>query len=185
MVIESPAAMRIAALEVGATGAANQQYIASEDRFRPLRLQYEAEGFIGMPWGIEGTQANAIDIDDVRPRARGRRRHSAWVNSPINVTHWVAARKSPSAVMWSACVWVSMARTSLEIHLLDGGQILLRLFLDRIDDDRLATATRRQQIGIGTRLPRRRNCRNSMLHLLMCGCCALYSFLSIFICHLL
>ncbi len=91
--------MRVAALEIGASRAAYEQHIAGENCERPGRIQHEAERFIRVSGRVDALQRDVADAQGFPPSTRRRDTQSALVCSPITVTHPVASRKSPSAVM--------------------------------------------------------------------------------------
>ena len=143
MKIEFVLGARIAVLEIGATGAADQQRVAGE---HPV-AHTEAVGIVGVAGRVEHVEAQPLDLElvalgdahrnDVDPRLLAH--HGDAVGA-------VAQRPEPGDM-----VGVQMRVDRLhqpQIELVHQLQVAVDLFQHRIDDQRLAAAPASQQIAV-------------------------------------
>ena len=135
---------RIAVLEIGAAGAADQQRVAGE---HPVRHD-EAVGIVGMAGRIGDIEADALDAE---PVAVGDA-HRHHVDAGLLAHHGDAARPVAQRAEAGDVIGVQMRIDrlhQLQVELADELQVAIDLLQHRIDDQRLAAAAGRKQVGVG------------------------------------
>ena len=137
---------RIAVLEIGAAGAADQQRVAGE---HPV-AHAEAVGIVGVAGRIEHVEREPLDLDRV---ALGDA-HGHDVDARLLAHHGdavgaVAQRPEPGDVIG---VQVRVDRLDqLQIELAHELQVAIDLLEHRIDDQRLAAAPAGEEVAVGGR----------------------------------
>ena len=135
---------RIAVLEIGAAGAADQQRVAGEHAV----AHQEAVGIVGVAGRVEHVERDALDRELV---AFGEP-HRHHVDLALLAHHGdavgaVAQRAEPGDVVG---MQMGVDRLDqLEVELVDELEVAVDLLQHRIDDQRLAAAPAGEQIGVG------------------------------------
>ncbi len=133
----------IAILEIGAPGAADQQRVAGE---YPI-AHHETVGIVGMAGGVEHVHAHTFDGELV---AFGKP-HRHHVGFGILTHHRDAMCAVAQRTQARDVVGVQVCIDGLDqsqIELGDQLQVPIDLLQDRIDDQRLAAAAAREQVGV-------------------------------------
>ena len=135
---------RIAVLEIGAAGAADQQRVAGENAVG----QQERVGVVGVAGRIQHVEAHALDLDAVAFRhAHGDDVGVGMLAHHRDAMGAVAQRAEPGHV-----VGVQMGVHGLdqfEVELAHELQIAIDPLQHRIDDQRLAAMPAGEEIGVG------------------------------------
>ena len=135
---------RVAVLEVGASGAPDEQGIAGEDAL----AEHEAQGVVGVARGVEHVEADALHLDAVAVRHPHRDDvHRAALSHHRDAPAPVAQRAEPGDVIG---VDVGVYRLDqLQIQLVHEPEVAVHLLQHGVDDQRLSPATACDQVGVG------------------------------------
>ena len=137
---------RVAVLEVGAAGAADEQRVAGEDAV----AEVEAVGIVGVAGGVEHIEAQALD----RQLVAVGDPHRHHVDVALFPHHRHAAGAVAQRAQASDVVGVQMGVDRLdepEIELLHQLEVAVDLLEHRIDDERFAAAAAGEHVAIGAR----------------------------------
>ena len=135
---------RIAVLEVGSAGAADQERVAGEDAV----AQMEAVGIVGVAGGVDRVQADALDGE---PVAVGDP-HRDDVDFALLAHHRHASRAVAQRPEAGDVIGVKMGVDGLDqfqVELLHELEIAVDLLQHRIDDERFAAAAACEHVAIG------------------------------------
>ena len=144
MKIEFVLLARVAVLEIGAAGAADQQRVAGEHAI----AHQVAVGIVGVAGRIEHVQREPLD----RQFLALREPHRDDVGLGLLTHHGDAVRAVAQRAEPGDVIGMEMRVDrfhELEVELADELEIAVDLLQDGIDDQRLAAASAGEQIGVG------------------------------------
>ncbi len=133
-------------LEIGTTGAANEQGVAGE---HPIAHQ-KAVGIVGMARGEEHIERDALDLDSVAIAEPHRDDIGLTLLAHHGDAAGAVAQRAEAGNVIGVDVGVDRFE-QLEVEFVEQLKVTIDLVEDRVDNQRLAAAATGDDIGVGKR----------------------------------